>query len=236
VDQQHVDGADRRSDLLRQWRAFVRAAAFEGEAAGERIETRLRHLMRLVEDAFLEARQPRLDHPDGERPERRDPQQFAAVAGDPGAARDHFFPHRERDDFDRRHHLLWLDDRVGRQRAQGHRLVDEIELVEAIAVEDQQALCLSEEIGAAGKGGGTANAGSGDCSRNPRGRRVLADIAGFEPDDGDLVDPRGGDLREITGRQDTAFLECGFAEAEAMDEDRAFRRLDRNLAELHSGP
>ncbi len=82
--------------------------------------------------------------------------------------------HRERDDLHRRHHLARLDDRVGRQGSERHRLVDQIEPVEPVAVDDEEALCRGEQIGAAGKGGGGRDVGAGGGGGDAVRRLVLA--------------------------------------------------------------
>ena len=115
---------------------------------------------------------------DPARHEGRDPQQLSALGGERGGARHRVLRHGERDDLDRRDHLPRLDDREGRQGAERHRLVDEVEPVEPVAVEDQQAARLGEQIGAAGEGRRRRDIRAGDGGGDPVGRLVLAQIAG----------------------------------------------------------
>ena len=68
----------------------------------------------------------------------------SALGREGGGARHRCLRHRERDDLHRRHHLPRLDDREGRQGAERHGLVDEVEPVEPVAVEHQEAARLGD--------------------------------------------------------------------------------------------
>ena len=210
------------------------AALLGGERRAERREPRFGDGAGLVEDAFLQPRQPRLDQRDPARREGGDPQQRPAFGREGGGARDRLLRHRERDDLDRRDHLARLDDREGRQGAERHGLVDEVEPVEPVAVEDQEAARLGEQIGAAGEGRRRLDIGAGDGGGDPVGRLVLAQIARIEPGRDDIGHPRRDQRLDIGRAQDPAFLERGRAEAKAVRQDRARRLADRDFAESHT--
>jgi hypothetical protein len=196
----------------------------------------VRHLARLVENAFLEAGQTGLNHRHRKLPEGCDAEQPAILGGNGGRARHRGLGHRERNDLDRRHHLFRLDHGIGGQGPQGHRLVDQIEPVEPLAIENQQSLGLCEQIGAAGERRGGRDPRAGGSGGDAIGGGVLADIARFETDDRDLVDPRRGDFQQIGRGQDATLLQRDLAQPQAVDEDRAFRLGNRGFAEPHPRP
>ena len=154
-------------------------------------------------------------------------------AANGGGARHRFPRHGERDDLDRRDHLARLDDRERRQCAEGHRLVDEVETVEPVAVEDQEAARLGEEVGASGEGGRGRDIRAGDGGGDAVGRRVLAQIARIEPCRDDMGHAGSGQRLDIGSAQEPAFLEHRRAELEAMRQDRAVRLADWDFAEFH---
>ncbi len=164
VDDRRGAGDEDEAGLLRRGRRDRRreigdrmgAAPLAGERAAERGEAGPGDLDGLVEDALLEAGQPRLDEAGGEGRQRRDAQQAADGGGDRAAALDDVARRGEGNDLDRRHHLLRLDERVGRQRRQRHRFVDEVERVERVAVDDAEPVRIGEEVDAAGEGIGRA--------------------------------------------------------------------------------
>ena len=228
--------ADCRRDLGGEFCVRVCTAALQPERAAQRVEPAFGDLASFVENRFLKTRQPSLDQSNDERPESCDLQQLISLRGNCGAARDCIFRHSERNDLDGRDHLSRFNHRVRRQGAEGHGFVDQIELVEAVAVKNQQAFGIGKQVGAAGEGGGGRDPRPSDGGGHAVGRRVLADIARFEANDGDLLDPGAGDCRDIGGGKDAAFLQHGRAKPQAVDEDCAFGLLGRDLAEMHSGP
>ena len=95
VDQQHLDPvAECVANPCSEFAGRMGAALLEDERAAERREPALGHLAGLVEDAFLEPRQPGLDQPDRARPERRDAQQRTARRRGLGAVPDRRLPAR----------------------------------------------------------------------------------------------------------------------------------------------
>ena len=183
-------GLDGGGDERREIGGCVVAALLGGERRAERRQTLFGDAARLVENAFLQPRQPRLDQRDPPRREGRDPQQRPAFGRERGGARDRVLGHGERDDFDRRDHLARLDDREGRQGAERHRLVDQVEPVEPVAVEHQEAARLGVQIGASGKGRRRRDIRAGDDGGDAVGGLVLAQIARIEPRRDDIGHPR----------------------------------------------
>ena len=120
---QNEVGARRRcrGNARRQIGGRVIAALLGGKRGTKRGKPLLRYLARLVEDAFLQPRQPGLDQRDPARHKRRHLQQLPALRRELGGGGNRLFRHRERDDLDRRDHLARFDDRERRQRAERHR-------------------------------------------------------------------------------------------------------------------
>src|SRR6185312_5972106 len=135
------------------------------------------------------AGKPGLDQRDGHGPERRDAQQRPAFGGDAGARFDRLFWRGERDDLHRRHHLARLDDGVFGQGAERHRLVDEVEPVEAGTVEDEQAARFGMQVGPAGKRVGRADIDARRRLGDAEGGGVFLYIAGIETGDDYATDP-----------------------------------------------
>jgi hypothetical protein len=144
------DGGD---DARRQFRHGVSAALLGDQPAAECGKALLGDVAGLVEDAFLEAGEPRLDQRNVARHESGYSQQRLAIRGEICRLGDRRLRHGERDDLDRRDHLARLDDGEGGQGAQRHRLVHQVELVEPVAVEHQQAARVGKQGGASGERG-----------------------------------------------------------------------------------
>jgi hypothetical protein len=212
----------------------VRTPLLESEPAAECGEPALGHLPGLVENALLEPGQACLHKPDRARHKRRNAQQRTVHGRGLDAACYRGFWRCERDDLDRGDHLLGFDRREWRQRAERHRLVDQIEPVEPFRIEHQKSPRLGEEIGAAREWGRRFDIRPGCGRSDPPGGLVLADIAGFEPGDHDPRQARGSDQLDIGMRQHPRLFQRRCPELEAVREDRPFGLGDGDLAELHA--
>jgi hypothetical protein len=147
---------------------------------------------------------------------------------------DRLFRCAERDDLDGGDHLPGFNHGKGRQGTKRDSLVDEIEPVDAFAIEDEEPARLGKEIGPAGERHSGGNSGSDSSSCYPLRRLVLADILGIEPRDGDCGEPGGGDHADIGTRQHSTFFERSRPELQAVGEDRTFRLVDGDLAKPHA--
>src|SRR5262249_60030086 len=79
-----------------------------------------------------------------------------------------------------RHRAARLQDVVGRQRRTGDTLVERVEAAEPLAIDDDDAASLGEEVAAAGEGRSGGDAGVPERRGEASGRLVLADVAGLE--------------------------------------------------------
>ena len=212
----------------------VFAALFGDEPAAEGREALFGDGAGLVEDAFLEPGEARLDQRDLARHKGGDQQERLACRREVRGPGDSGFRHGERDDLDRRDHLARFDDSKGGQGPEGHRLIHQVEAVEPVAVEDEKAARLGKQIGAAGKGIGDGDVGPRRGGRDAGGGLVLPQIAGFEPCHDDMRQAGRSDRVEIGARQHAAFLQGGRAELQAVREDRPFRLGYWHLTEFHA--
>ena len=138
VNQQDVDSVTHRvADEWSEFRGRMAASFLEHQPAAECAEPSLGDFPGLVEDALFQSGKSGLDEPHGTGQEGCYPQQRALRGGCRDAALDGLRGCCERDDLDRGDHHPRLDHGKGRQRAEGDRLVNQVQPVEPLAIEDQ---------------------------------------------------------------------------------------------------
>ncbi len=239
-DRRGAEGEDRRAAVRQQLSErlghrdlVVIAADLGGERAaggGEAGADPLRGSIEQDGGSFGETRQ----HQAGAvRLKRRDPQDRRpggqiAPRVDDGAA------DRERDDLHRGHHVAGGDGHERGERGEGDRLVERVQPVDPLAIHDAHAGGLGVEVAAPGRRGGRVDMLAGDGVRDPRGGRVLAEVAVIEQRGDDARVTSGGERGQIIRAELAPFLEHAAGETEGVPEDRPLGDGQFDAIELHA--
>ncbi len=160
--------------------------------------------------------------------------QGCGLGRDLDAALEHPPLDRERDDLDRRHHLLGLGRLEGGKRRDRDRLVDQVQPVDPGPVEDQEPGLLGEQVDPPGERLVDPQMRPGRRLREQARGLVLVHVVRPQPGGDHGRDPGRGQRCEVVRRQPPALAEDELPGLDRMGEDRALGLGQRQIAEPHA--
>ena len=211
--------------------ALVRHAPLGDDRSAGRRQTLVGDFQGLFDDLGREAGKDRRHHADLADAVRRHAQQRLFDARERRIAR--LLADREGNDLHGGDHLAGDHRLVGRQRGEGDRLVDAVELIDGVLIDDQNAGVLCEQIGAPGKGTIDVHALARDLPGDLGRGNILGDVARFEAGDHDFLNAGGFKGSNFGSADQRALLQHQRALPDAMHGGRAKRILGRYAAEFH---